>query len=308
MVEVSVVIPTYNRSEILETCLNKLIVSNFPKTKYEIIVVDDGSTDYTEEAAREFAKEHTQIKYFRQSNKGQGVARNLGISKAKGNIVILIGDDIFVTKNFIEEHYKTHKHYDEENYASLGLTAWDPEIKVTSLMEWMSKGKALFGRFGGTLLAYDQLEGKKFADYNYFYGSNISLKKSLLDKHKFDPWFDGYGWEDIEFGYRLEKKEDLKIIYNPHAIGYHHHEISKEAYKKKVIQIGKSAKSFEDKHPELNKVPRGKKRILFEILGFPLTIFLLKILSKITLNKLRPLYFYALSKKYFLIGLKQKIS
>ena len=308
MLELSVIIPTHNRAEILSTCLEKLLENQFPKTKYEIIIVNDGSTDNTEEVVKEIQKEHKQIRYFKQKKMGQGVARNLGMKEAKSEIILLIGDDIFVNKTFLEQHYKTHRLHPEKNYACLGLILWDPTIKISPLMEWLTNGSSLFGRFGGHQFAYEKLENKEFADYNFFYTSNISLKKRLLEKNQFDPWFDGYGWEDIELAYRLEKKENLKILYNPHAVGHHHHEISLENFKSRMISIGKAAVAFENKHPEINKVPKGFKKFIFQILGNSITVFLLKIASKLSKQKLQPLYFYALSKKYFMIGLKQQIS
>ncbi|MFO0781112.1 MAG: hypothetical protein U0519_04520 [Candidatus Gracilibacteria bacterium] len=65
-------------------------------------------------------------------------------------------------------------------------------------MKWLTNEMAVFWPFWWPSVCYEKLEGKIEADYNFFYTSNISLKRTLLDKYPFDPSFSGYGWEDIE--------------------------------------------------------------------------------------------------------------
>ena len=194
----SVVIPTFHRAEILKECLEALFVQDLPKQDFEIIVVDDGSNDQTPEILKKYESKHRNFKFFRQKNQGQGIARNLGITHAQGNIIVLIGDDIIVKPNFLSEHLRFHLRYAGENEAVLGLTLWHPKLHVTPFMNWLTNGSTVFGKFGGHQFAYEKLEGKEEADYNFFYTSNISLKRSILDKYPFDPSFSGYGWEDIE--------------------------------------------------------------------------------------------------------------
>lgn len=308
MLELSVIIPTHNRAEILKKCLEHLHNSQFPKNKFEIIIIDDASTDNTEQVVTEAKKQNENIHYFKQKKAGQGVARNFAVTQAKGSVCVLIGDDMFVHKRFLEEHFRIHKLHPEENFACLGQILWDPDINISSFMKWLTQENLFLGRFGGHQFAYNQLEDRELADYNFFYTSNLSLKTKLLQKHSFNPWFDSYGWEDIELGYRLEKKEDLKIIYNPEAITYHHHEICFDSFKDRMISIGRGAIKFQDKHPELQKVPTGIKFLIFKLISNPISIALLKSITKLSKGKTEALYFYALSKKYFLIGLIEQIS
>lgn len=296
----SIIIPTYNRHKILKKTIKALLDQT---TKpFEIIVVDDGSTDKTHKTVQEIQKKaKTKIIYLKQKNKGQGSARNLGIKSAEGKIIVFIGDDIIVKPNFIEQHISTHQKYPEKNAACLGFITWHPSLKITPLMKWLESSSSILGRFGGHQFAYDKLENKKEADYNFFYTSNISLKKEMLQKEKFDQEFGHYGWEDIELGHRLTKKENLKIYYNKKAIGYHHHKINLNDLKTRMQLIGKSAHIIQRKHPELKKAPSFWKKAIFHILSNPLSLFLLK-----KIKKLQPLYFYALSKRYFLKGVNKK--
>ncbi len=295
----SIVIPTYNRSEKLKECLKALFDQDYPKKEYEIIVVDDGSTDNTPQLLKKMQKlSHVPLYFFLQPNQGQGVARNKGIQEAQGGIILLIGDDIIATPQLLKEHDRTHKNHPEENAACLGFITWHPKLNPTPLMEFMERGGAVLGRFGGHQFAFDLLEGKETADYNFFYTSNISLKASLLKKFKFDPWFSGYGWEDIELGYRLTRSAGLTLYYEPNAIAFHDHAMTMEDFVARMRNIGRSSRIINKKYPELNKMPSNRKQTIFRILSHPLAIKFFKLFG-------RNFGFYALSKKYFLEGLNE---
>ncbi len=100
--KVSVIIPTYNRCDKLLNCLRFLNEQNFPREDFEIIVVNDGSDDNTELKLKKI--KYKNFSFYTQKNSGQGIARNLGIEKAKGEILIFIGDDIYAQKNFLNTH------------------------------------------------------------------------------------------------------------------------------------------------------------------------------------------------------------
>lgn len=302
----SVIIPTFNRKNTLKECINALIRQDFPKTDFEIIIVDDGSRDETADLAGKFSRDYSNIHYYHQLNQGQGIARNLGISKACGKIIVFIGDDMIAAPSFLTEHMRFHLRYPEENSAVLGYTTWHPKLQITPFMRWLENGSSILGKFGGHQFAYEKLKGKLLADYNFFYTINISLKKSLLEKQKFDPAFAGYGWEDIELGYRLFRQEGLKIYYNPDAMGYHDHLIAENSLAERMKQVGRSAVIFDRKYPELKKVPRGLKKMIFFILSNELTIVILKAVRVLSQGQFSGLYFYALSKRFFLEGMKQK--
>lgn len=296
----SVVIPTYNRSEKLKNCLKSLFEQDYSKHEYEIVVIDDGSNDDTQQILKKFQKKSpVPLSFFSQQNQGQAIARNFGIQKAVGEIILLIGDDIIATPQLLKEHDHTHKNYPEENAGCLGFITWHPKLNATPLMKFMERGGAIFNRFGGHQFAFDLLERKTTADYNFFYTSNISLKSSLLKKFKFDPWFSGYGWEDIELGYRLTQQAGLVLYYEPNAIAFHDHFMTFDDFIARMHNIGRSSWIINKRYPELNKIPSNRKQAIFRILSHPLVLPILKLLN-------RNLGFYALSKKYFLEGLNEE--
>lgn len=303
---ISVIIPTFNRAKILKECLEALVNQELPKKDYEVIVVDDGSRDETKDVVNSFKKNG--FRYIRQDNQGQGIARNTGVANANGDIVVFIGDDLIPRGDFLAQHLRFHLRYHNENEAVLGFTTWHPKLTLTPFMNWISNGSNILGRFGGHQFAYEKLKDRDTADYNFFYTINISLKRSLVDKYPFDPSFSGYGWEDIELGYRLHKRVGLKIHYNAHAIGYHYHAMSEQSLAHRMRSIGRSAWIINRKYPELQKVPPLWKRFVFVLIGNSLSIALFSFVRNTSQGKYSSLYYYALSKKYFLEGLKESTS
>jgi len=304
--QISVIIPTFNRAKILKECLHAVFKQDFPLKDYEVIVVDDGSKDNTKEVVYELKEKYKNLYYHYQKNQGQGIARNTGIMHAKGGIVCFIGDDIIVCPEFLTEHIRVHLKYGGENVAVLGFVGWHPKLTITPFMKWLTNGSSVLGKFGGHQFAFEKLQNKQQADYNFFYTSNISLKRSLLDKYPFDPEFSGYGWEDIELGYRPHKRVGLRLIYNNKAIGYHDHAMTEDSLRGRMRSIGASAWIIHRKYPELKKVPSFWKKTLFRILACPASLWILSRLRNMSQGKWSDLYYYALSKKYFVEGLVSK--
>ena len=100
---ISVVIPTYNRYEVLQRALNSVFAQTHPP--YEIIVIDDGSTDTTQQIAQDFPN----IKYFHQENRGVSSARNLGIEKSTQNWVAFLDSDDEWHKDKLKEQTLFHE-------------------------------------------------------------------------------------------------------------------------------------------------------------------------------------------------------
>jgi glycosyltransferase involved in cell wall biosynthesis len=239
--KLSVIIITYNRKEILKKCLVALFNQTYSKKDYEIIIVDDGSTDDTSFLVREVAESSpVTVRYFKQDNKGVAAARNCGIRQAEGEISLLIGDDIMATPYLLEEHIKWHTKYDKENQGILGYVTWSPEIEVTDFMWWLENG--------GYLLAYHLIKDKVEVDFKFFYTGNISLKSSYLKDNLFCEEF-FFGYADTELGYRLSKK-GFKLYFNRDAVGYHYHPTTFEDFQKRMTKWGKTAKIFLTKYPD----------------------------------------------------------
>lgn len=107
-VDASIIIPTYNRSEVLLTTLEALAQIDYPAERWEAIIVDDGSTDDTAAVVeRWIAQSGAPVRYLSQRNAGPAAARNRGAANAHGEMLIFIDNDIIVPPVFISEHLQT---------------------------------------------------------------------------------------------------------------------------------------------------------------------------------------------------------
>lgn len=95
---ISIVVPTYNRSDLIAGTINSILAQTF--TEFEIIVVDDGGTDNTEEVLSKI--EDTRLHYFNKENGERGAARNFGIKQAKGQYITFIDSDDLLYPNAFE--------------------------------------------------------------------------------------------------------------------------------------------------------------------------------------------------------------
>ncbi|MDW7690500.1 glycosyltransferase [Flammeovirgaceae bacterium SG7u.111] len=103
LIKISVIIPTYNRSQLLEQCLKALAGQTLDPLFFEVIVVNDGSTDNTKEIIDLFCYSLPNLIYLEQQNQGPAVARNLGASIAKSNYLAFTDDDCQADSDWLEK-------------------------------------------------------------------------------------------------------------------------------------------------------------------------------------------------------------
>ena len=279
---ISIIIPTHRRKEILKKCLERFLEID-QEIDFEILVIEDGARD-AEAIMNDFSS--LNIRYFSQEKKGQGAARNLGIDKSRGDILLFIGDDILVEKNFLSEHKKFHELHKEANLACIGPSKFHSSFE-SRFSRWLEEY--------GFQFDFKKLEKGREADFWHFYTSNISLKKEILGMEKFDEDFSHYGFEDIELGFRLKKKKNLKIHFIPEAKATHFHKITEEDFYERVKSCARSAKIFADKHPDAGVIPKGIKLVLQKIIAtFPGFFAFLR----------KEWGFYARAKKAFFEGMQ----
>ncbi|MGK7922933.1 MAG: glycosyltransferase family 2 protein [Trichodesmium sp.] len=231
----SVIIPTYNRKPILEKCLRALESQVYDQliSEYEVIVVDDGSTDDTISYLKAKATEFPHVQLLTQSHQGPAAARNLGVEKAKGDFIIFIDSDLVVTDSFLQSHANTLVKYGKE-----------------------SNRIFTYGRVINTCnFDFPTSEPYKLTDFSaaFFATGNVAIARHwLIEAGLFDTSFQQYGWEDLELGVRL-KKLDLKLIKCPDAVGYHWHPPfalnQLPGMIEREIQRGKMGVLFYQKHP-----------------------------------------------------------
>ena len=134
-IDVSVVIPTYNDSAALELTLAAFKCQTYPSDRYEVIVIDDGSTDDTKSLVETFQTSYS-LRYLWQPNAGRGKARNAGIGIARGNLLIFNDADGIPVPDFIAQHVNSH-HSDDSTVVIGGkydlLARWQEGISKRHL-------------------------------------------------------------------------------------------------------------------------------------------------------------------------------
>jgi GT2 family glycosyltransferase len=208
---ISVILPTSNRAALLEYALASLADQSTPIDQYEVVVVDDGSTDGTPGVCKRYAALMS-LKYVRIANSGISAAKDQGILAAASPILLFFDDDDVADGHLLQQHLETHEEHPQENIAVLGYTTWAPTLRLTPVMEYVTD----IGQF---LFAYRDLEDGQLLDFTYFWGGRSSCKRSLLMRNgKFDRRFSSI-LEDIELGYRLSRK-GLRVKFNRFAVNY----------------------------------------------------------------------------------------
>ena len=234
----SIVIPTYNRQPILEKCLRALEnqrLTDRTVENYEVVVVDDGSTDGTLDWLKTHQAEFPHVVAYEQNHQGPSAARNLGVQQAQGDTIIFIDSDLVVTEKFLQSH----------------ATALQTEEKALNSDRLFTYGAVI----NTCNFENPTAEPYKITDFSaaYFATGNVAIAKKWLEQAGlFDTRFQLYGWEDLELGVRL-KELGLKLIKCPSAVGYHWHPpFTLEQIPKLIdqeIQRGRMGVLFYEKHP-----------------------------------------------------------
>ena len=236
--DVSIVIPTFNRKPILKKCLFALENQKLNNlvNSYEVIVVDDGSTDGTTAWIKANKDKLPHVVLFEQEHGGPALGRNLGVMKSKKEIIIFIDSDLIVLDDFIYNHVITLNRF------------------------WKTNNKKCF-TYGSVVntsnFQYPESENYKITDisFAYFATGNVAISRELILKvGLFDTSFSLYGWEDLELGERL-RKVGTKLIKCPKAVGFHWHPAFEcdqiQGLVKKELERAKMALIFFKKHSNL---------------------------------------------------------
>ncbi len=243
--DISVVIPTYNRLDSLREVIPALLRSDVRRDRFELVVADSQSNDGTAEYLAAVAAEHPNVRHVPGPYTGRAMARNAGVAASRGPVVLFTDADIIASPDLISRHLEHHAR--DEAVAAVGM-----EVQVDSLADYERK------RADAVLRTPLHGERPKRLSWLYFLTGNASVRRSDLERvGGFDEAFTGYGHEDLELGYRLQRA-GVAIVYEPRAVNYHWHPVPYEERKRKMELAGRSTVRFYRKHPDfLVKVRLG---------------------------------------------------
>lgn len=227
MKKVSVVIPVKNEEKIVGSLLSSLLNQNY-NGWYEIIVVDDHSTDNTIDIIKTFIKTSKKVKYFKSNGIGPAAARNIGIKKSKGEIVLFTDGDCIVPKDWVS---RISKHFDSEQTSGIGGKTEPFETNT------------FVSRLNDAIFSYRYANTSR-GDVNVVYTSNAAFRKDILMKiNGFDKNFNKANGEDLDLCYRVLDASG-KIVFDPNISVKHEYPSSFRKFMKKEFMNGVWSGSF----------------------------------------------------------------
>lgn len=229
VMDASVIVPAYNAGQTIEHCLAALLAQSFPREQYEIIVVDDGSTDETPAIVARMPE----VRLIRGEHRGAAAARNLGAQHARGNILLFTDADCEPLPDWIAQMLTP--------FADTTI-AGAKGVYRTQQREWIARFVQL-----EYVEKYARMARERFIDFIDTYSA--AYRREVFLHHKgFDEAFPGASVEDQEFSFRLAR-QGYRMVFAPQAVVYHRHVTSLGAYAKRKFWIGYWKVRVHTRHP-----------------------------------------------------------
>lgn len=242
-IQVSVVIPTRGRLEVLRETVRRLLVQDPGSGDFEVIVADDGSPDATGEWTRAEAQREPRLRLVRNPGRGRAAARNAGLQQAAGEIVCFLDDDLWVADGFLAAHRQAH----------LRRSSSVPLAVMGRMQPWPGNEATVanlaFDRHLSRIMAEIESQVDRLSCI-YLCSGNLSFRRSDLGAGAlFDEQFQEYSFEDSELGYRLADR-GFQLRYEPAAFAHHRTRTTVADNLRKCEEAGRSAVLFLTKHPQ----------------------------------------------------------
>lgn len=209
-IKISVIIPTWKRINILKEVIESLLIQNYPKNHFEVIICDSESKDGTYELIKSYQENNADfnIRLINSSINAQSIKRNDGAIAASGKILVFLDDDVIPSENLLNEYNNAHK--SSKNMVFLGLSLFsEKRAKNNNLLRYRNE------RAKKIIKVADKISPENFVSMNFSIKKNDFLKIGM-----FDPIFTNYGGEDHDFPIRM-KKMGFNSRFCPGAISEH---------------------------------------------------------------------------------------
>jgi cellulose synthase/poly-beta-1,6-N-acetylglucosamine synthase-like glycosyltransferase len=251
-VKISVIVPTYNRRNLLERTLNSLFQQDYPE--YEIIVVNDGSQDGTHEYLKSLAAEG-KIKYHRHENSGLAATRKEGLKHALGELIAFTDDDCVVPNDWLSKLAKQLSHTEIGGVGGATRTG-NPENIFAVSTDIMQN-------------YFKQAINKERVEVPFFTGNNVAYKRTSLEKVGGpDPRF-RMGAEDRDLTFRVAQT-GATLVYDPSIVVEHHNDSTFWKFLRHQFDFGKGSYLFYTVTASLGKLPSRMPLSLYVgLLFFP---------------------------------------
>ncbi len=216
---ITVVIPTFNRKDTVLRCLRSLESQTLSASRFEVVVVVDGSTDGTHEAIEHLGPAFA-LRLLFQANQGPAAARNLGARHARGRYLLFLDDDIVASPSVLDAHLAAH-----ERHGGGVVVGPTPISPLSPQSAFTSEKEAIYRRHIARLERW----GFDTVDPYHCLGANTSLERALFEKvGGYDESLHSEG-DDLDLGLRL-RSQNVPFYWVGKAVGWQLLVKTKETY------------------------------------------------------------------------------
>lgn len=256
--DISVVVPTFNRRETVKRTIASLFAQDFPSDRYEIIAVVDGSTDGTAEALRQL-NAPCRFKVVEQENRGLAGARNTGARNAESPLLLFLDDDMLCDPGLVAAHFEAHK--ERPRSIGFGCILLSPESPPSLAAECFNR------ELGAFYLRKQASPADQDLTIQCVFGNSSLPRELLAEAGGFDESFRMR--EDLELGHRLFKM-GAQSSYVERAVAYQYYAKTSADLIRDSEEFAVADVMFARKHPEersrgqlclLSKAPRWKRTL-----------------------------------------------
>jgi glycosyltransferase involved in cell wall biosynthesis len=251
---VSIVVPVYNGAQTIGRCIESLLNLNQPDDGYEIIVVENGSTDNTTEVVKKYP-----VRLMHSQQRGPAAARNLGITNSKGHIIAFTDADCIAHPDWLLELIKP---YEDPLIVGAGGAIHAYQHSERNMVERFSEDRAPLINF---------VSGEhEFLPH--LYTANASYRLDALKRvGGFNT--DLVTGEDVDLAWRMQLQTGLKVCYAPEAIIYHHHRTTTAGLARQYRNYGFGEIVLDTMYGQYPNYPRNRlfqlRRIIQQIAALP---------------------------------------
>lgn len=238
--EMTIVIPTLGRPELLGRVLDRLEASTAPPGSFTVLVVADAAERALERLDRAMGLRPFRTRRLQGAKPGASAARNLGWRSATTPLVLFLDDDILPEPALVAEHLDWHRRHPSPEVGVLGYVRWADELRVTPFMRWLEHG---------IQFNYPGIRGSE-ADWGWFYTANASVKRQIVERAGgFEEDRLPFGYEDLDLALRM-RDFGFRLLYNRAAVAEHLHPMDLDFWRRRVARIARSERAFVALHPD----------------------------------------------------------
>ncbi|MCL5947255.1 MAG: glycosyltransferase family 2 protein [Chloroflexi bacterium] len=235
----TVVLPTYNRIEILEQTLKHLAEQRYPRDRFEVLAVDNSSQLVKAMVERIASETGARLFYLRDEHRLPAIKRNTGWQAGSGELILFMNDDAWAEPDLLLQHTAMHRSHAPNPIAVVGNVPQSPALPSTPFLEWFKP------------FSFWELRDGQRLTWMYCWSMNLSIpRRILVERHiAFHEDWKEIGQEDLELGYQLSRA-DIPIYYCAKAIAWHYHPHTLASASRVQREIGRGLHDLQRLVPE----------------------------------------------------------